>query len=242
MQVKKNPSKNLNKNRILYFQVALCIVLALLLISVEWKTYANPEKPPTVVYTSNTFEEVIFVKLPESKPEKIKQKKVKLIDEYIISKIDDPSLIDIPEIKKPVKKFDPNAVFKVLDTIPDKAVKQISFEIVEDVPIFPGCEVYKDNDERKACMSRKLSKFIGKKFNTNLASELGLNGDQVIFTQFNVTHTGEVKFIDARASHPKLYEEAKRVLELLPKMKPGMQRLKPVDVIFGLPIRFNIVD
>jgi protein TonB len=91
-------------------------------------------------------------------------------------------------------------------------------------------------------MSQQLQKFINKEFDTNKASELGLTGINRIYTSFKIKTTGEVEFIQARASHPKLQTEAQRVIEKLPQMQPGKQRDTPVDVIFALPITFKVVD
>ena len=40
--------------------------------------------------------------------------------------------------------------------------------------------------------------------------------------------------------HKELEKEARRVVGLIPNMKPGKQRGKPVKVTFDLPITFNV--
>jgi len=241
MQVKKNPNKNLNRNRILYFQIGLSIVLLLLLISVEWKSYTKPIDHEKVDYKEITFEEMPVVKLPEDQP-KPKTKLQKPTDE--LKKVDDNTDTSKDDLifEEPKADFDPNQVLIDLVPVDKEPPAQVPYELVEDVPIFPDCEKYQNNADRKACMNNKLYKFIGKHFDTQLASELGLEGQHKILTQFKILHTGEVEFINARASHPKLKAEAQRVIELLPEMTPGKQRFKPVDVIFGLPINFKVND
>jgi protein TonB len=91
-------------------------------------------------------------------------------------------------------------------------------------------------------MSEQLKIFINKEFDTGLATDLGLTGINRIYTSFKIKANGEAEFINARASHPKLKEESRRVIEKLPKMQPGKQRGKPVDVIFALPITFKVSD
>lgn len=46
----------------------------------------------------------------------------------------------------------------------------------------------------------------------------------------------------ARGPHSVLEEEAKRVIEKIPTMQPGLQQNKPVDVIYTLPIMLQIRD
>jgi len=42
-----------------------------------------------------------------------------------------------------------------------------------------------------------------------------------------------------RSNHPALDKEAKRVLNKIPQMKPGYQGVKPVGVIYTLPITYE---
>ncbi len=89
-------------------------------------------------------------------------------------------------------------------------------------------------------MSSKISEFINKKFNTDLASDLGLEGRQRIAVQFKIDKTGRVIDVRARAPHPRLEKEAVDVVQSLPNMTPGKQRGKPVGVLYSLPIVFDI--
>ena len=116
---------------------------------------------------------------------------------------------------------------------------EVSFSSVENVPIFPGCEKG-NNAKRSKCMSEKISKFVQKRFNTKLAGNLGLSGRQRISVIFKIDKLGDVGGVRARAPHPKLEDEAIRVINLLPKMKPGMQLGKAVIVPYSLPIIFQV--
>ena len=89
-------------------------------------------------------------------------------------------------------------------------------------------------------MSEKVQQFITRKFNTNLAADLGLEGVQRITVQFKIDNTGKVTEVRARAPHPRLEREAISVVECLPNMTPGKQRGKPVGVLYSLPIIFEI--
>lgn len=113
------------------------------------------------------------------------------------------------------------------------------FILIENVPVYPGCEGLSSNEERKACMQEKLTKLIGKNFDRELGSELGLSGVNRIDVQFTVDVNGFVTAIKTRAPHPALEKEAKRVIKKIPQMKPGKQRDKAVPVIYGQPILFK---
>lgn len=117
----------------------------------------------------------------------------------------------------------------------------VPFSIIENVPIFPGCENV-NNARRRDCMSKEISNFVSRKFNTGLANNIGLTGRQRISIIFKINKKGDVVSIQSRAIHPILEEEAKRVIGLLPKMIPGKQRGKAVNVPYSLPIIFTITD
>ena len=66
-------------------------------------------------------------------------------------------------------------------------------------------------------MSEKIAKFVNKKFNTDLAGDLGLSGRQRIIVAFKIDKKGNIIGVRARAPHPKLAQEAERVVKLLQK-------------------------
>ena len=51
----------------------------------------------------------------------------------------------------------------------------------EKVPVYPGCEYFMGNKAQRNCMNKKVGQFVAKKFNTELAGNLGLSGKQKIF-------------------------------------------------------------
>jgi protein TonB len=118
---------------------------------------------------------------------------------------------------------------------------EVPFAVIENVPVFPGCE-RGNNENKRKCTSEKIASFVQKKFNTDLAGDLGLTGRQRISVIFNVDKSGNVTCVMARAPHPRLEKEAQRVINLLPKMQPGKQRGKAVIVTYSLPIIFQVQD
>ena len=116
----------------------------------------------------------------------------------------------------------------------------VPFAVIEEVPVFPGCEYLKSNQERKECMSQKIAEFVAKEFDTKIGKDLLEEGDLVrVIVQFKIDETGNIRDIRARAPVPELEEEAKRVVNSLPQMTPGKQRGKAVGVVYSLPISFT---
>src|SRR5690606_12094357 len=77
---------------------------------------------------------------------------------------------DYPTTDIPAKVGD----IVVID-VPDEVEPVFSTFDVEKVPIYPGCESAKTNEERRKCMSEKLAMLIQRRFDKDLASELGLS-------------------------------------------------------------------
>jgi periplasmic protein TonB len=118
---------------------------------------------------------------------------------------------------------------------------EVPFSVIENVPEYPGCEKGSNAQKRK-CMSDKIAKFVQKKFNTDLVGDLGLSGKQRISVVFKIDKNGNVTGVRSRAPHPRLEKEAARVINLLPKMKPGRQRGRAVVVPYSLPITFLVQE
>lgn len=144
------------------------------------------------------------------------------VDEYLKETANDE------KAKEAVHKLDEN--------------KNISFEVIDEVPVFPGCESLSTNEERKICMSDKMSEMINQNFNIALGKDLGLTGVNRIFVSFKINKEGVITNLRSRSPHPDLDVEAQRVVTLLPKMKPGKHNGKEVGVLYSLPIAFKIAE
>ena len=118
----------------------------------------------------------------------------------------------------------------------DFEAESLPIKLVDTAPIFPDCT----SKDTKDCFSQSISKLVALNFNTNLAEELGLKGMYKIIISFKVDKTGAVVETIARAKHPKLEEEAVRVINLIPKLKPAQYNGKNVTVNYSLPIKFKV--
>ena len=146
-------------------------------------------------------------------------------------KTDELELLDFPYVKKETNE--------IVEESED--VAEVPFAVIENVPVFPGCEIG-NNEKKRKCMSEKIAKFVQKRFNTDLAGSLGLTGRQRISVIFKIDKSGNVTGVRARAVHPGLEKEAIRVISLLPRMQPGTQKGKAVIVPYSLPIIFEVQE
>ncbi|NCO64557.1 MAG: energy transducer TonB [Flavobacteriales bacterium] len=244
-QIMKKSQKhdaNLQKNSTVYFQVGLMLVLLAILglFEMTFETtipnYSSPFPPDKPLYVHVP---VIKPETPsKEKPIEKKKNKGNVFKEVPNHKPTNP-FVNVDK-QTPTLDINPPVDTGSIDVLPMPTDDDFDFIKVEQVPIYPGCEKAKDNEERKECMSNKINKLIQKKFNGDIASNYGLTGIQRINVVFKIDKTGRVTDIKTRASHPKLQEEAERVVNIIPNMQPGKQRNIPVGVIYSLPIVFKV--
>ncbi|KUO67089.1 MAG: hypothetical protein APF83_03870 [Lutibacter sp. BRH_c52] len=242
MQVKKYPNAILENYTKIFIQLSLVLSLFLVYEFITMKSYPRDVKEISgTLINIKDNEKLIEVKpievevQPETKvalPEKI----LKVEDDVDIKE----TVIESTETSQldAVKVTAPKEMVTVKEE--EEVVEDVAFVVIENVPIYPGCKG--NNSELRACFSDQITKFVAEKFNVELASELGLTPGSIqkIFVVFKIDKNGYITDINARAPHKKLQEEAIRVINLLPKMTPGMQRGRPVGVKYGLPIVFKV--
>ncbi|GAA4234842.1 hypothetical protein GCM10022291_15250 [Postechiella marina] len=239
MELKKNPKANVGRNSSLYFAIGLALMLFLTNYAINYKTYDKAVIDIGMLDMEEELEEEIPLTEqlqtppppppPPAAPEVIEiVEDEEEVEETVIESTEtdqEEEIVEVEEIE----------VAEIEEDI------EVPFSVIENVPVFPGCEKG-SNAKKKACMSEKISKFVNRKFNTELASDLGLSGRQRINVIFKISKTGAITGIRARAPHPGLEKEAARVIGMLPKMKPGKQRGKAVTVPYSLPIIFQVQD
>jgi protein TonB len=243
--VKKYPKKQLEKYSAVFIQLSLVLVLFVVYHVMEYKTktvnYAVAVETPDDEYvfveeeTSTVFSKEKIVKPKQVKPT------ILIVD---VVKIDDneknniEAIFDEPLIEEP--DFD---IDKVLESyIPEEIIPRddVPFILIEDAPIYKGCEGL-SKEENKKCFIKSIQKFVIRRFNVDLAQDLGLrSGKYKIFAQFIISKDGTVNEIKIKAPHHKLEKEVNNIIHKLPQFTPGMQRKVPVNVKFTLPITFSV--
>lgn len=118
------------------------------------------------------------------------------------------------------------------------------FQVVEQMPRFPGCDDAGTDAEKDACAGKKLLEYIYKNIKyPTIARENGVEGTAVI--SFVVEKDGSIT--DAKLLRDPgagTGDEALRVVEkmneLPNKWTPGKQRNEAVRVQFNLPVKFRL--
>ena len=236
---KKNPKANVGQNSAIYFTLGLVLMLFISYQSINYKSYDKSDVDIGALNLEKENEEEIpivdLVKPPPPPPPP-----PSVIDDIKILEDEDEAeetVIESSETNQEEEIVEVEAI-EVEEVEEDV---EVPFSVIENVPEYPGCEKGTNSEKRK-CMSKAIEKFIQKKFNTDLANDLGLTGKQRISVIFKIDKDGNVTGVRSRAPHPRLEKEAERVVNLLPKMKPGRQRGRAVVVPYSLPITFLVQD
>ena len=237
MESKKNPKADVSRNGSVYFAVGLALMLFISYNTLNYKTYDKSNIDIGQLDLDAELDEEIplidQLKPPPPPPPPPAAPEV-------IEIVEDEEEIEETVIESTETDQDEEIEVEEIEVEDVEEDVEVPFAVIENVPEYPGCKG--SNAEKRKCMSQKISKFVQRKFNTDLAGDLGLSGRQRINVIFKIDKSGNVTGVRSRAPHPRLEKEAARVINMLPKMKPGRQRGKAVIVPYSLPITFQVQD
>jgi protein TonB len=225
MQLKKSPKASLEDKKLVYVLMGLVLVLSICYVAFEWT-----EKEVTKYEVSDTdffFEEEIDIQqttqeTPPPPPPPVVQEVEVLnvveddveVEEIEINTEDDKDVevVIAPPVEAPVEEEEEDVVFQVVETMPEfPGGPQALFKYLADNVKYPV-----------------------------IAQENGIQGR--VICQFVVNKDGSiVEVVAVRSSgEPSLDKEAIRVINSMPKWKPGKQRGKPVRVKYTVPVNFRL--
>ena len=235
MQIKKNPKADLTKNSNLYFAIGLVIILFISWRAIEWKSYDRSGYGYEALNIDDEDDEEVpiteQIKTPPPPPPPPPAPEIievvedeEEIEETIIesTETDQEEIVEVEEVE-------------IEDDFEDV---DVPFAVIEDVPIFPGCERVAKS-KRRECFQEKINKHIRKNFRyPEIAQEMGIQGR--VYVNFIISKDGSISNIRMRGPDKNLEKEAARIIGKLPKMTPGKQRGRPVRVPFSIPITFRL--
>ena len=233
MQPKKNPKADLNKDRNLYFVIGLTLVLGVTWGAIEYKTYEKVFDLAALDMLEDDDEDIPITEQLKTPPPPPPPPPA-------------PEVIEVVEDEEEVEE----TVIESTETDQDEIIIEeieveeefddidVPFAVIEDVPIFPGCESVAKS-QRRACFQEQMNKHIRKNFRyPDIAQEMGIQGR--VYVNFIIAKDGSITNIRMRGPDKNLENEAARIIGRLPKMTPGKQRGTAVNARFTLPIKFRI--
>ena len=229
MEVKKSPKADLENKRSTWLLVGYVIVLAIMFIAFEW-TKRDVKIDTSQAVADLVFEEEIEIPIteqPEMATPPPPPEAPAIVETLTI--VDDDMDIESTEIASSEETGQAVEIAYVPPMVEEEeVVEQEIFEVVEQMPEFPNGGM--------AGLMQYLSKNI--KYPT-IAQENGTQGRVTV--QFVVNADGSI--VDAkviRGVDPYLDKEALRVINSMPKWKPGMQLGKAVRVKYTVPVMFRL--
>jgi protein TonB len=242
MEAKKNPQLEIGRNSSIYFAIGLNLMLLLAWQTLEYKTYEKEDVDIGVLVMESQFEEEIPIvntnTPPPPPPPAVISETVQVVEDT--EEIEE-TIIESTEINQETAIADP-VIVEVADVVVEEIEEdvQVAFAIIEDVPVFPGCEGL-SKQKTKACFQEKMQEHVVKNFTyPQTALDMGIQGR--VSVMFIIDAKGYITGIRSRGPDKLLEREAERIISKLPQMKPGKQRGKPVKVAYALPIFFKFQE
>ena len=244
MEIKKNPNVDPKRNSSLYFLVGLTAVLMLTYVSIELKSEDPRVEVEKLEIADNMMgeeEEVILTMPPTQRlppPPPPAPEVIQIVDNKQVIEDKKIETTEVDENKAVV--VNTASSYGEEGGTAEEIDEEVPFAVIEDVPVFPGCEGVAKN-KRLDCFMEQMAKHIKKNQQyPERAMEDGIQGRVSVL--FVIDKDGGISNVQVRG--PKggelLEKEAQRVIEKLPKFKPGMQRGKPVRVKYSQPITFKL--
>lgn len=225
MEVKKNPQADLERHRTTFTQIGLAVVLGLLLVAFNWTTRERTISDLGVVVAIDLEEEMIATERDESKPEPPPPPPPQqdVIEELTVVENDK----EVASIDINTEATEQTMIVQTEIKIKEEVIEEEPevFLVVEEQPEFPG---------GYAALMNYLKQNM--KY-PQIAKENGITGR--VWLNFVVDDKGNIiKIKVVKGVDPSLDAEAVRVVQGMPKWKPGKQRGKSVYVSFNLPVNF----
>jgi len=225
MEEKKSPKANLENKRLMFMQIGMIISLLVAWLAFEHKSYDKREIDASLLNREIAVDEdmVEITKQEEPKPQPVEvpqqTTQLEIVD-------DDVETQDI-EINAEVEQNEVIEEYVPVEVEEEEVVEQEIFQIVEEMPSFPGGE-------------GELLKYVATHIKyPQIARETGIQGR--VFVGFVVEPDGSVSNVKIlRGIGGGCDEEAVRVIKSLPKWKPGKQRGKAVRVSYQIPVLFKL--
>ncbi|MCM5661873.1 energy transducer TonB [Galbibacter mesophilus] len=229
------------KGGFIRFQIGLVASLIFCYLLIE-SAFAVPKVLPE--NDIEILEEDMSYSVPVFEVEKEKVKAEK-IDKSLVKKLDNDFKVVDDDTKVKAKdeflnKPEPKVEISLVDIKYEKPEEDVdvSFIAIEDKPMFEECKDL-PKDQQASCFKENLDKHVRRTFRyPDPAQELGIQGR--VYVNFRINKDGTITILNTRAPDKSLDEEARRIINKLPKLIPGKQRGRPTPVTFAYPIVFKL--
>ncbi len=228
METKKYPQADLERFHNFFLEIGLVLALGIVFAAFEWKSKVREAADLGTVVMQEAETELIPVTRQEEvrPPEPPPPQKVVEILNIVADDVELDEELEVEDTEADEKTMiDVKPVISMGREQEETDDHSPVFFIVEEMPEFPGGEM-------------ALRQFIANAIKYPvIAQENGIQGK--VYVSFVVGKDGQVSDAKVlRGVDPSLDKEAIRVVNSLPRWKPGKQQGKTVRVSFSVPISF----
>lgn len=231
MEAKKSQKADLEKKKGLFLEIGLVTILALVLVAFNLRSSDKGDSAFASTIISEEMEEEIIQteeeqqQEPEPEPEQ-PEPEVTTELEVVDNDADIENELGIVDAGDNANREQEDVVVSTVDTEDEVAEEEI-FVFVEENPSFPGGE-------------EALYSYLGKNIQyPDMARDNNITG--VVVIRFVVEKDGSItKASIVREIGGGCGKEALRVVNAMPKWKPGKQSGKTVRTEFTLPVQFEL--
>ncbi len=121
----------------------------------------------------------------------------------------------------------------------DLSNDHIEFNSIKKVPVFESC-AEGNRKTQSDCVEATIAQFIQNHFDISAGKNLKVSGIHEVDVSFIIDTNGSINTIKTRFGEKSLQDEAKRVITMLPKMRPGAHKGKKMAALYVVPIRFKV--
>lgn len=226
-EVKKSPKADLESHKMTSILMGVVVGFAIIFFAFEWSSETKKVDESIIVQDILAEEEIEITRReptpppPPPPPEPEAPEVIDVVEEKVETRIEIKTEDDASQ--RQMEAYVPPPPPKPKQ----EEVTEEIFVVVEEQPEFPGGNT-------------AMMKFLGDNIKYPvIAQENGIQGR--VITNFVVERDGSITDVQVvRGVDPSLDKEAIRVIQSMPKWKPGKQRGSTVRVRFTLPVVFRL--
>ncbi len=233
MKDRKDEKANLENKKATFFLLGLAFTLALTFFAFEWKTYER-NLMDLGQLNVDVEDEIIPItqrqNTPPPPPPPAPPEVIQIVENDV----------EIEEVSFETTEMSESEEIEFIEETEEDTEEIFNFAVVENKPVYPGCENLATEEEKFNCFNASIMKHISKNFKfPEMARQMGIQGK--VYVNFVIEKDGSISNVTiARGVDKLLDDEAIRTVKTLPKFQPAKQRGKSVRMQYTVPINAKL--
>jgi len=233
MKSRKTQEADLENYKGLFLVAGLVLTLAFCYGAIQWRSYEGSLMDLGQLDVNLEDEIVPITNRQQAPPPPPPPKPPE-----VIQVVEDE--VEIEEVEFESTETDETEEVEFIEEVEEETDEIFNFAVVENKPVYPGCEDKATEMEKFQCFQLSIMKFIQKNFQyPEMARQLQIQGK--VYISFVIEKDGKVSNVEvARSVDKMLDDQAVALIKKLPKFTPAKQRGKSVRMSYTVPINFKL--